>query len=89
MQPIIEILNETEDEFLTADGFDDAILGVGSRVGQSSIVVYSRPKCIKILMDRDGMSHEDAEEFFNFNVSGAWMGDKTPLFIETFEDSYE
>lgn len=31
-------------------------------------------------MTRDGMSLEDAEEFFEFNVIGSWVGDGTPCF---------
>jgi hypothetical protein len=27
------------------------------------------------------MSYEEAEEYFEFNVSGAWMGPNTPLFL--------
>jgi len=64
---------------LKADGFDDAIVGRGSRCGQPDILVYSVEKCIEILA-RD-MSYEDAEEFFEFNVVGAWVGDETPIWV--------
>jgi len=29
----------------------------------------------------EGMSHEDAHEYFEFNVVGAWVGPNTPLFV--------
>jgi hypothetical protein len=29
----------------------------------------------------DGMDDEEAEEFFAFNIIGAFVGEKTPLFI--------
>jgi len=29
-----------------------------------------------------GMTHEEAVEWFEFNQIGAWVGDKTPCFIE-------
>jgi hypothetical protein len=29
------------------------------------------------------MDREDAEEFFEFNTIGAWMGDLTPVFVDT------
>ena len=32
-------------------------------------------------MTRDGMSNDEAIEFFEFNIEGAWMGDTTPLFM--------
>ena len=66
---------------LTADGFADALLGYIERCGQEPFAVYDRAKCILILVDRDGMSPEEAEEFFEFNVVGAWMGPYTPGFL--------
>ena len=82
----IEIFNE---EALTADGFDDAIIGIGERCGQPSLVAYDRDKCIQVLMDRDGMDYEEAVEFFDFNVAGAWMGENTPIFITRWEEQNE
>lgn len=65
-----------EDEFLKADGFDDAIIGVDDH---SLRLIYSVSACIKVLMD-EGMTEEDAHEHFNFNVRTAWVGEKTPIF---------
>ena len=28
------------------------------------------------------MTKEDAEEFFDFNVEGAYMGEKTPIWVD-------
>ena len=36
-------------------------------------------------MNRDGMSHEEAVEFFEFNTKGAYLGPNTPIFIDTFD----
>jgi hypothetical protein len=33
-----------------------------------------------------GMSEEEAEEFYEFNTIGAWMGDGTPIFVYPFID---
>ncbi len=82
----IERFNE---EALTADGFDDAIIGIGERCGQPSLVAYDRDKCIQVLMDRDGMDYEGAVEFFDFNVGGAWVGENTPIFITRWEEQNE
>jgi hypothetical protein len=68
-----------------ADGFDAAILGVATRAAHPCVVAYDRQKCIEILMD-DGMSHDKAEEYFSFNTEGAWIGDRTPIFIERYVD---
>ena len=61
--------------------FDEAIIGVTERAGGMTVVAYDRMTCIEILM-RDGMDRDEAEEFFEFNVCGAWMGDATPVFID-------
>lgn len=72
---IDKIIQQYEDEtFLKADGFDEAIIGVDETTMR---LIYSVKKCIEILM-RD-ISEEDAIEYFNFNVKGAYMGEKTPI----------
>jgi hypothetical protein len=72
---IQEIIERYEDEvFLKADGFDDAIIGVDE---QTMRLIYSVSKCIEILMV--DMDHIDAIEYFSYNVSGAYVGEKTPI----------
>lgn len=72
---INEIIEQYQDEtFLKADGFDEAIIGVDETTMR---LIYSVKKCIKILM-RD-VSEEDAMEHFSFNVSGGYVGEKTPI----------
>ena len=65
---------------LTADGFNDAIIGIARRCGQPDLMAYSVSKCLDILM-RDGATYEDAVDFFEFNVAGAWVGEETPVWI--------
>jgi hypothetical protein len=67
-------------DILLADGFEEAFIGVVYRFGMEPVALYDRAKCIQILMERDGMTWEGAEEFFSFNVEGAWVGDRTPAF---------
>jgi hypothetical protein len=71
-----------ECEFLIADGFDDAIIGIE---WSSERVVYSVSKCLDILIERDGMTYSEAIEYFDFNVSSAYVGEKTPIFINILE----
>ena len=63
-----------EEELLKADGFDDAIIGIDARTMR---LIYSVSKCIEIL-SKD-MSEEDAIEYFYFNMEGAYVGEKTPI----------
>jgi hypothetical protein len=69
-----------DEEFLKADGFDDCVIGVTD----NRILVYSVEKCIAKLIS-EGMTEEEAMEYFNFNVSGAYVGEYTPIWVETFE----
>jgi hypothetical protein len=72
---INEIIEQYEDEtFLKADGFDEAIIGVDETTMR---LIYSLRKCLEILM-RD-MSEEAAMVHFSFNVSGGYVGEKTPI----------
>jgi hypothetical protein len=71
-----------EEEIALADGFADAFLGIGRQFGKP-IAVYSRRKCIEVLM-RD-MDEEQAEEYFEFNLAGAWIGETTPIYLEELE----
>lgn len=80
-----EQVAEFNGEALFADGFEDAILGVAERCSQRPVVVYDIERCLQILVERDHMSYEDAADFFNFNVLGAWVGENTPLFLWRFE----
>ena len=70
---------------LKADGFDDAIIGIGSRCGKPDIIVYDVNKCIKILINQN-MTEEEARDYFNFNVVGAWVGEETPIFVREIDD---
>ena len=79
---LAEIIQEQNPEALTADGLDDAILGIAYRAGAAPLVAYSTSQCIQILMDRVGMSHDEASEFFEFNVLGAFVGPGTPVFVQ-------
>jgi hypothetical protein len=80
-QFIKEQLAEENTEALLADGFDEALIGILRRFGTPPVACYSYEKCIAILME-DGMSYEDAMEYFEFNTIGAWVGEGTPAFVE-------
>ena len=67
---------KTNDTILV-DGLDDALLGYDTK----SRAVYSVIKIIQIFMERDGMTHEEAIEWMEYNVVGAWVGETTPIFV--------
>ena len=67
-----------DDNFLIADGFDDAVIGLDEQSGR---LVYSVSKCIAILKKDGILTEEDALEHFSFNVSGAYVGEQTPIWV--------
>tara|TARA_R110000796_G_scaffold248122_2_gene374491 strand:- start:2871 stop:3113 length:243 start_codon:yes stop_codon:yes gene_type:complete len=74
---IKELLIEyAADNALTADGFDNAVIGLS----YDGLFVYDIDDCVSILVD-DGMSLLEAEEYMDFNVLNCYMGEGTPLFI--------
>jgi hypothetical protein len=81
--PILELIQEHNPEALKADGFDDAIIGIASRCGQNDLIAYDVSKILMVLQERDGMTEDEAQEFFEFNIIGAYMGENTPIFITT------
>ena len=73
-------------DILLADGFEDALIGYGTHFAYG-VAIYSKAKCLEILMQRDGMTDEEALEFFEFNVSGAYVGENTPVFLDDLEEN--
>lgn len=80
-QDLVDLYDDPD--LLFADGFDNAILGV--TIGfNGHVVVYDIKKIISHLME-DGMTHEEAEEYFDFNIAGAYVGGRTPIYINVYE----
>ena len=79
---IEDLYSDDEPEIMFADGYDEAIAGVVWD-GERTRVVYETEEILGILMDRDGMTYDEASEFFDFNVAGAHVGVYTPLYLET------
>ena len=72
-----ERLSSMELSALTADGFDEAIIGIADER-----VVYSITKCIEILMKDNDMEYMEAIEYFDFNVEGSYAGATTPIWVD-------
>jgi|TARA_R110000824_G_scaffold1439_1_gene7215 hypothetical protein len=70
---------------LKVDGHDDAILGVGKSFNRAEVLVYSVDKICQTLVERDGMSYDEAMEFYDFNIIGSYNGDGMPIFLRPYE----
>ena len=75
---MLDLITETygDEEFLIADDFDDAIIGVDEN---SMRIIYSQKKILEILVT-EGMDYEDAFEHYGYNIIGGYVGEKTPIF---------
>lgn len=77
---LIETYAYTED-VMFAEGLDDAIIGFSENDWR---VVYSKSKCIEIRV-AEGMNEEEALEELEYNTFSAYMGKKTPIWVDTFD----
>jgi hypothetical protein len=75
-----ELAEQFGDDILLMDGYDDCVVGVVEQFGRPPIACYDRDKVIRKMV-ADGMTYEEAEEFFEYNQIGAWVGDRTPCFL--------
>ena len=78
-----EIIAEHYPDALVMEEFEEACIGMCETFGRPSVALYSHNKIIELLMRT--MSHEEAMEYFDFNIGGAWVGDYTPAFAFLFE----
>lgn len=81
----IEIIAEQFPELAIFDGLDDAIIGVGT-VNQEQAVVYDETLVIEILKEDMKLDEHEANEWFQFNISGAYVGPSTPIFMVPMEE---
>ena len=82
----VEEIQEINQEALICDGFDEAIIGMAERINLGPVVAYSVEKILDILINRDGMTYEEAIEYYDYNIVGAWMGELTPVFITNYKN---
>ena len=78
---ITSLLSEASEETLLADGFEDALMGIGHQA-HKPLAIYDYEKCVDILMERDGMDYAQAIEWMEYNVVCAYVGAYTPIFFQ-------
>jgi len=79
-EDLLEFIESRTEDALIMDGYDDCIEGVIERFGQPNHVVYNFEKIIEKLVS-SGMTHEEALEWYSYNMVGAYVGETTPSFI--------
>lgn len=63
--------------FMVTTGYNDAIIGVHN----STSLVYSVNKVIEMLI-ADGMEHEDALDYFAYNIESSCSGEYAPIYVD-------
>ena len=72
-------LAEENPEAVLLDEFDQALIGIGRRLGCPSLAVYNVDACIDILTK--DMDYREASEYFDFNVANASFGEHGPILV--------
>jgi len=85
-----QILDRLGDEALLLEPrehFDDALVSVTDtpddhwpRKTSTVVAVYDRDRCIDAIMAWLGCDYETAVEWYDYNTTGAWLGEGTPTF---------
>lgn len=73
------MIEKSNNQTMLASGFEDAIIGIDTS-NEVFRVIYDRDKMTDILMTRDNMTAEDAIEYLEYNVFGAYVGEGTPIY---------
>lgn len=84
-QQKMEILSDIREEIVIFPDIAEALIGYSEQNGQEIQAVYNKEKVIEIFISQ-GMSREEAMEYFYFNTLGAGLTEGTPVFITLFED---
>ena len=69
-----------EKGFMLADGLEAAFVGLVDRFGKPPIACYDYDLVIQSFIE-EGMTEEEAIEHFEYNVIGAWVGERTPCYL--------
>ena len=71
------------------DAYDEGFIGVGYQQHRGPVAVYDRDRCLEALIREFTATgseepEQDAVEWFSFNTEGSWIGDQTPIIVNTY-----
>ena len=67
------------------DGLEDAIVGIVEEFGNSPRILYCKSKILQILQERDLMTEQEAEEYYDYNILGLHAGEQNAVFLVTIK----
>ena len=77
IEELKEAITSANERAMLVDGHDDALAGYDTQ-GRA---IYFIDHIVGTLMQRDGMTQDEAMEFFDFNIAGAYVGEYTPIYM--------
>jgi hypothetical protein len=75
-------IDEYAEGAILLDGLEEAIVGIVEEFGNGKRILYSKPKILSILCERDLMTMEEAEEFYDYNIIGLYAGEQNAVFLD-------
>jgi hypothetical protein len=71
-----------DEDYIVYNDLAPAYLGSVYRCGMSGpCAVYDYQLLVQLFVERDGMTEEDAIEYIDFNIMGAYVGERTPFLL--------
>lgn len=64
--------------------FNKALIGIAERGDGMLVAAYDEEKCIAALQQYNGWDYDEAQEWFEFNTKGGYVGENSPVFVETW-----
>lgn len=75
-----DLIDELAEGAIILEGFDDCIIGITEEFGNDNRLLYSLKKMIDKMVS-DGMTEEEAIEFYCYNIKGGYFGEQNPVFL--------
>jgi len=75
-------IDEYAEGAVLLDGLESAIIGIVEEFGNGRRILYSKPKILSILCERDLMTMGEAEEFYDYNILGLYAGEQNAVFLD-------
>lgn len=80
-QSVIDQLSDLNPDAHLFENMESALIGIGYIGYKEPVAVYSRSKIFAKLLS-DGLSSEDADEYFSGKFVNTWAGENTPVIID-------
>ena len=81
-------LARDSDTVLYIEEYGPALLGITTQSAHGyakQIAVYDSAKVVELIMEQEQLSKKDALDVFHYEVAMIYLGDHTPMFLDTFD----